>query len=333
MISGTDTFRKPSKLGIVIIRSKTHQCNRLKTFFTCLMLLAPSILAQEFAISQYQYVSPVPDSKMILPQTNIIIREGNTIDKATLFNNSLTVIGSVSGMHQGSLVLSDDQKTILFKPFNVFIRGETVYVHYDEGISKFNGDELPPFNFKFKISERDPNKLYSRSVKEILECGNGNYSNYAGIKPLSKVKKNNDGLPEDFPQITINVSNNPSAGYIFISPLLWSYPLGYLIIVDNDGVPIFYQKTPYSIYDFKRQDNGLLTFGDVIAHYFYAMDSSYTIIDSFATGSGYNIDNHDFLPPNLQMMSPVCLFIFVISSMFLQEIKRFPSLSCSIAFP
>ena len=176
----------------------------------------------------------------------------------------------------------------------MFIRGETVFVSYDGGISNIYGDELPSFNFEFKISERDPKNFYSRSIKEILVCENENNESYTKIEPLQKVTEINDELPEDFPDITINVSNNPSPGYFFISPLLWSYPLGYLIIVDNDGIPIYYQRTPYSMFDFKRQDNGLLTFGDPITHYFYEMDSSFAIIDSFATGNGYNIDFHDF---------------------------------------
>jgi len=293
MISGTDTFRKPSKIVFVINRFKTHLCNRLKIFFTCLMLLTPSILAQESATSQYQYVSPVPNSKMILPETNIIIRQGNTIDEATLINNGLTVIGSVSGEHSGSLVLSDDQRTIIFKPFNVFYTGETVNIYYNGGISNLNGDELLPFNFEFKISEREPAKDYSRNISEILELENEPKLNLTDESSSESIFSADDELPEDFPTITINISNNPTEGFLFISPFGVGQTYGYLIITDNQGIPVYYTKSNSQKHGFTLQPNGLLTYFDFITQRFYAMDSSYTIVDTFKTGNGYITDIHE----------------------------------------
>jgi len=46
--------------------------------------------------------------------------------------------------------------------------------------------------------------------------------------------------------------------------------------------------------DFKVQPNGLLSYGDIFTRYFYTMDSSYSVVDSYSTGNGYYTDSHEF---------------------------------------
>jgi hypothetical protein len=107
------------------------------------------------------------------------------------------------------------------------------------------------------------------------------------------------GLPEDFPPITINTLNNPSPGYLFFAPYMLTTFVGYLIIMDNNGVPIFYERTPYERHALQIQQNRWLTYGDTETRYFYLMDSSYSVVDSFTTGNGYPLNMHEFqLLPN-----------------------------------
>ncbi|MEJ2193253.1 MAG: aryl-sulfate sulfotransferase [Ignavibacteriaceae bacterium] len=271
--------------------SKFYWHHISKAYIICFIVLSSSIFAQKSATRPYQFISPVPNSKMILPETNIIIREGENIDEETLPDNSLNVFGSVSGKHQGSIVLSDDKKTIIFKPFSSFIRGETVYVEYSGGMRKVNGDELHPFNYKFEISETDPED-YSRSINEILE--QETRSDFSiSHKPINKsLFSPDEDLPEDFPTITISTYSDPSEGFLFISPFS-SNDLGYLIITDNQGIPIFYRRSNSQKHGFTLQSNGLLTYFDLNTQCFYAMDSSYTVVDTFKTGNGYVTDIHE----------------------------------------
>ena len=133
------------------------------------VLISTSLnIAQNKNLAAYQYISPVPNSALNLAETSIIIREGRLIDQVNLFNNNITVVGSVSGDHFGELILSDDGKTIIFKPYEKFYPAETVNVSYVEGIFNVSGDELLPFNFHFRISERDPDKEYVRNAGELL---------------------------------------------------------------------------------------------------------------------------------------------------------------------
>jgi len=232
---------------------------------------------------------------MLLPETNIIIREGNLINEASLFGTSIIdVIGSMSGAHAGTLILSDDGKTIIFKPYEKFSFGETINVSYNGGIYKLTGEELLPLNFTFNISDKNSYKDNKRGIKDFLEMDTKSYLNHTPKFKSQKPSITNDGLPEDFPTVTVNTFNNPSSGYSFLAPFTASFlPLGYLMIVDNKGVPIFYQRTHSIKVDWKLQPNGMLTYVDSDNLKFYEMDSSYAIIDSFTTGNGYTTDTHD----------------------------------------
>ncbi len=230
-----------------------------------------------------------------MPETNLRVRDDALINEASLFGTDIIkVIGSESGTHAGTLILSDDGKTIIFKPYEKFSYGETINVSYNGGIYKSSGEELLSLNFTFNICDKNSYKNYKRSIKDFLELDTKSYLNHSPKLKGQKLSITNDGLPEDFPTVTVNTFNNPSPGYSFLAPFTNSYnPLGYLMIVDNKGVPIFYQRTHSIKTDWKLQPNGMLTYVDNGNKKFYEMDSAYAIIDSFSTGNGYTTDTHD----------------------------------------
>ncbi len=265
-----------------------------RTLFILIVLLPSLTFSQTNNISSYQYVSPVPGSSMILPETNIIIRYGEFIDQGSLLSDDvITVVGSKSGTHRGSLFLSDDGKTIIFKPHKKFMWNETVSVSYSGGISTVSGDELLPFEFQFKISEQNPRALYTRSAKEILELNDESLPDFINDNSGMQDVKTVNGFPEDFPTITIMTSDNPTPGFLFFAPFSWPLPIGYLIIADNSGNVVYYERSNSIKADFKVQPNGLLTYYDLATRSFYAMDSSYNVIDTFQTGNGYETDIHE----------------------------------------
>ncbi len=106
-----------------------------------------------------------------------------------------------------------------------------------------------------------------------------------------------EGLPADFPKFKITVSNNPDPDYLFLGVTSANNP--YIMILDNNGRPIFYKRTPSGTYDFKVQPNGLLTYYDMKSGCYYAMDSTYAVVDSFKCENGYTTDIHELrLLPN-----------------------------------
>ena len=112
-------------------------------FITSLILLVlflsvfqHSLASQTFPLI---YINPLPGSKNISPGTSITIRQGRAIDEASLKSDIFEVVGSKSGIHTGTLRLSDDQLTILFYPDRGFFYDEFVDISINEGLRLGNG--------------------------------------------------------------------------------------------------------------------------------------------------------------------------------------------------
>jgi hypothetical protein len=254
----------------------------------------PHLFAQSVNVQEYQFISPIPGSSLHLPETCIIIRQGDIIDRSTIGNTKLMVIGSRSGIHKGRLILSSDIRTLIYKPFSRFIPGEVVTVNLKNGILTYAGAELPQIEFAFKISElviTDKLGILNPELLPPEKFGNNTITTYQH----GEIENINTELPLNFPEFTISISNNPFPGFIFMAPHSWSGKTAYLMIIDNNGVPIYYLRDSSIKYDFKKQDNGLLTYWDQIPKKFLAIDSAYSVIDSFSCGNGYQTDLHELL--------------------------------------
>ncbi|MBT8386925.1 MAG: aryl-sulfate sulfotransferase, partial [Ignavibacteria bacterium] len=250
--------------------------------------------AQITSANEFQFISPIPNSLLNQPATTIIIREGNLIDESTLNNRQIIVEGSKSGNHTGDIILAQDSKTLIFKPAIPFEPGEKVHVKFLSKVKTREGRELPSIKFSFNISDRiieeNPSHLKDKfgNNKKII--------NEINVKKDSEILTRIDDLSDDFPEITITYFDNPSPGFIFMAP--YSYSLAsysYLLILDNNGVPVYYLRVPRLTADFKVQHNGSLTFYDHDSKKFIELDSSYAAIDSFACRNGYSTDDHEFL--------------------------------------
>jgi hypothetical protein len=74
-------------------------------------------------------------------------------------------------------------------------------------------------------------------------------------------------------------------------PLIHNTP--YLMILAPGGTPSFLRRMPQDCFDFRQQPNGLLTYHDQASGCFMAMDSTFTVVDSFKCGNGYPTDVHE----------------------------------------
>lgn len=68
-------------------------------------------------------------------------------------------------------------------------------------------------------------------------------------------------LPSDMPKINVITKNNPSDGYIFISLFelmqTGSKDFSYIVILNNDGFPVFYKRLPYTaVFNFRYFEIG-----------------------------------------------------------------------------
>ena len=181
-----------------------------------IVLFAGLSPAQDSNIDKYQFISPLPGSRLIMPESNIIIRQGDIIDAATIKESSIEVVGSFSGVHLGEFLLSDDMRTLIFIPSIHFTPGEKVNVKVNSGIYTTNRDMLSPITFDFYVSQTISEKLRKKVLKDVSDFPNSNVSTKYETSTLKRNEAINDSLPEDFPDITLVSSNNPSDGYLFL---------------------------------------------------------------------------------------------------------------------
>ena len=115
----------------------------------------------------YQYLAPAPGARLVSPWNNVVIRQGATLDAATVTSAAVTVSGTRSGVHAGRLVLSDDGRTLVFRPDRPFAEGESVGVSVGGGVRTRDGAPLPALAFGFTITTSDPRKRVPVLPEEV----------------------------------------------------------------------------------------------------------------------------------------------------------------------
>ncbi len=252
---------------------------------------------------QIIYTSPVDGARFIMPGNNIIIRTSSKIMKSTIGVPSLfKVTGSVSGDHTGKVILTGSGSTVLFLPDEPYAPGEAVTVELNKGLKTIDGKDVETKQFKFYVAAARPdenfiNEYNANRIKEEFKEESENNTNTSSIFSAVKKVSSAKDLPDDFPALTVLQSNNPTPGYIFLSnfSLQADDPYGnYLMIVDNEGNPIFYRKMSKNCFDLKMQPNGMITYFDGAKMKDYEMNTSFAVVDSFTCGNGYGNDAHDF---------------------------------------
>lgn len=276
-----------------------------KTLFILFMFFI-SLPAQS---SEFQYVSPKPNSLMVTKETNIILRHSNDINPTSLSHALIIVEGTKSGLHDGQLILSNDNKTIVFNPYDAFSNDEVVNVKVQKGIKTVSGKELKGYEFNFTTAPGGiEQNYYDIFTDKFVSADSLSFT--AHQNTLAK-----GNLPA--PPITINSIDNPSPGYIFMAtwdrntnPHLYG---NFIFILDNSGNIIDSVRVNGAPYDFHVQPNGLLSYalgdfksniplpGEQLRH--IVLDSTLAVVDSFKMKNGYTTDFHEFLMlPNGHVM-------------------------------
>ena len=109
-----------------------------------------------------------------------------------------------------------------------------------------------------------------------------------------------DSVPSDFPVLSITKLHNPSSGELYLANFRYvgdQYGT-YLMILDPYGHVLTHHRSIRGAQDFRLQPNGIYTYFDLASKRFYAVDSNFTIIDTFAA-KGHETDSHELrLLPN-----------------------------------
>jgi Arylsulfotransferase (ASST)/Bacterial Ig-like domain len=248
-----------------------------------------------------EYNFPMDGSKYVPSNTPIILRPTVPLSLSVASNN-LVVTGTMTGHHDGSMVLSDDKKTLIFTPTDPFESGERVSVGLGTGITATNRLNLAPVSFSFEVQD-NPSTEVSPFLNSFAGSGTQTNSAFHHFLPPTHILSNpfvTDTFGED--TLTVTINNNPSPGYLFLATFNYQRffddtdSIGaYRMVLDQNGNPVYRQHAvDREDWDFQPQPNGRMTFFELPKNMWYAMDSNYNIVDSFATTAPYTADLHDF---------------------------------------
>ncbi len=245
------------------------------------------------------YLNPLPGARLVQVETSITLRLGVALNKHSIHDILFQVAGSISGRHQGQVLLSDDQRTVIFTPDQPFAAGETVSVTLPPEVRTLTGAGLSGRTYTFTTAPHSPAAERSHVVSAYAV--EGLPAPQATTAAAADASTKYVTVPDDFPTITVTTPAEQTAeGYLFLSNFnfpQFSTSKPYLLIVDNSGEPVYYKKLEEGNIsaDFKKQPNGLLTYWDATENAFHAMDSTYTIVDTYKAGNGYTTDVHELL--------------------------------------
>ncbi len=259
----------------------------------CTIVIAAAILFPSYAARSagdgFEYLSPLPGSTMVSRLTNIIVRPLPGIDSRGFMNRStVRVTGSLSGRVEAAVRLSDDSRTLTYRPRTPFTPGESVTVDILTPGGPGGQAAGTMYTFSFTISEKTP------GIGTVHPHEGDTPFSGQGIFRGSGVPQG--AIPPDFPAITITASDNPTPGYLFLSNMTMGSGAPnspYVMILDNSANPVFFRRTPSECTDFKVQPNGLLTYEDSNLGCFLALDSTYAVVDTFRCGNGYATNWHE----------------------------------------
>lgn len=231
------------------------------------------------------YTLPLPGSSLIHNNTNLAFRFTNGIDESSVYNTgAVKLTGSKGGTYLFTITKSTDNTTFILKPGSAFKTSETVTVEFTRLLKYNNGISIKPVAYSFTIIEKTAPRQRLEGLKNELPAD----------KLESLLKGNNKR--SDIPEISVNINNNPSDGYIFLSNIVFNTAIPnnpYLLVINNSGLPVFTKPMPDMSFDFNKQYNGNFTYYDEVKEKYYEVDSNFTVVDSFYTGNGYVTDLHE----------------------------------------
>lgn len=265
--------------------------------FTIAIFLLSSTVIFAQGIANFQYLDPLPNSSYNSIYTYIIIRQGDLLNKASINNDLVEAIGSKSGVHKGKIILANDSRTLIFKPTSPFQYNEEVTVTLSDGLETINGIDAGKLEFNFHTEIAPVNAVWENIANSLYktESYQINQRTASTIRKLSSVEIPDTILPADLPIVSVDTFSTPGQGYYFLPAT------PYLLIVDNQGTPVFYRNTGANnqIFDFDLQPNGELTYFTWEWNLF-GLDSSYNLIhtyctdeDSGTTANGFHVDIHE----------------------------------------
>ncbi|MGH7972810.1 MAG: aryl-sulfate sulfotransferase, partial [Limisphaerales bacterium] len=164
---------------------------------------------------------------------------------------------------------------------------------------------IAPFEYQFQITASMPGAMPLGPLpaqvpllpdepvaasQKVPPSGSSDAGRRAAV-PKALLMPNGVSVPKDFPNVVITVNTNPSPGYLFLETGLDNGAAPYTVIMDNDGLPVWYRRG--RMYDFKVQQNGMITWCLSDDTGFPAFDQDFNYLKTYLTTNGYSSDGHE----------------------------------------
>jgi hypothetical protein len=244
--------------------------------FAKIVLLWLFLIPITFSGNKINYLEPCPRAEYVSIDNNIIIGFEKQIEltEANLLN-SISVNGSASGFHSGTVILCSDKKKIIFKPSSPFDNGEKINVALKGKLIQILNPEKEEYEYWFNTSSRRISSNHPKLTSYEFGFVSSVFENNRLIYP---------------PPLIVTINNDPAAGFLFTTPFN-----GYssLVISNSNGTTYWYGTRFAFCGDFKKQPNGNLTYYDNLLFKHFEMNLNYNIVDSFYCGNGYEADIHE----------------------------------------
>ena len=241
-------------------------------------LTASGAIGSAAAAPHVVYTAPRNGAQLVRLTTGVTLRFDGVLDPNA--RPTLVVTGSLSGVHDGRTIAARDGRTLVFKPTTPFVYGEQVTVTAGgDPATTFAVVNVAPPDVRIPPDGAAPDLDPLSRYLPLLDA-----SRSPGVE--------SDSLPPEYPTISTQVFEDTAPGYLFMSSF-GGRDRPYLLIVNNDGTPIFYRQMVQMCTDFKLQPNGQLTYFNNVGDQFYALDENYDIVDSVACANGYDTDEHE----------------------------------------
>jgi len=235
------------------------------------------LIAFNFSAADIVYIDPVRNAERVSINNNIIIGLDERIESSD-FNKLIKVNGTLSGEHEGMVILTKDKRKIIYTPFRPFAFNEKVEVKISR--IKTSAGYENNLNYSFQTEK---SKLVWDLKKRLM--------NETGYTSFKEPVYQTDTL--NLPEITVSILNNPSPGDLYFSNFPFSQipNTPYLLIADNTGAVSYHREVYVWALDYKKQPSGLMTYYEYDK--FYGEDTNHNIVDSFYCGNGYYTDHHE----------------------------------------
>ncbi len=270
-----------------------------KSFLFSIVILIVFVFqtnGQNLKENSINYISPKPGSKYIMPGNNIAIRHGDPFDIGVTRTSVFEITNERNENIRGHLVLSDDNRTLIFLPQKTFELGSQINVKLLPGLQTKSGIFITPIQFSFTIASQlltIDNQFIDKYIREE--------STHTQNSPIrSKLDSIENNYPEGYAFANILLDSCPHDGYYFYTPNdhwnMFPETLPYCNIIDQYGIPIYYRKFQERVYDLKPQPGGYLSCYSFHPYWGHIlMDSSYNQLDIYKMQNGYTYtDFHEF---------------------------------------